>query len=109
MTAVVKGDHRSLTLRAESRAGGELGYVHDLDSKLLPRLPVDASSHHAEGTPGGHGEDKFETQTFKATRREHKHETKRSKLHPLDDNLLAPGCHMFSSFPLDVKFAGSAG
>lgn len=55
MTAAVKGDQRSLTLCAESRTGGELGHIHDLDSKLLPRLPVDASSHHAEGTPGGHG------------------------------------------------------
>lgn len=55
MTAAVKGDQRSLTLCAESRTGGELGHIHDLDSELLPRLPVDASSHHAEGTPGGHG------------------------------------------------------
>lgn len=55
MTAVVKADQRSLTLCAESRTGGELGHIHDLDSELLPSLPVDASSHHAEGTPGRHG------------------------------------------------------
>lgn len=58
-TAVVRerGD-RSLTLCAESRTGGELGHIYDFDSKLLPRLPVDASSHHAERTPLKHRENK---------------------------------------------------
>ena len=39
------------TFCAEPRAGGELGNIHDLDSKLLSRVPVDASPDHAEGTP----------------------------------------------------------
>lgn len=42
-----------LTLRAQPRAGGELGHIHDLDGELLPRFSVDASSYHAEGAPGG--------------------------------------------------------
>lgn len=51
----------SLTLCAETRAGGELGHIHDFDSKLLPRLSVDASPHHTEGTPEEHMEKKGNT------------------------------------------------
>ena len=42
------------TFCAEPRAGGELGNIHDLDSKLLSRVSVDASPDHAEGTPAEH-------------------------------------------------------
>lgn len=41
----------SLTFRAEARAGGELGHVYDLHSKLLACLSVDASPHHTKWTP----------------------------------------------------------
>lgn len=48
------------TFRAEARAGGEAGHIHDLDSKLLARVPVDAAAHHTEGAPRkGERESKF--------------------------------------------------
>lgn len=40
-----------LTFRAQPRAGCEAGHIHNLHGKLLPRVPVDAAPHHAEGTP----------------------------------------------------------
>lgn len=43
-----------LTFCAEAGAGGEAGHIHDLYSKLLARVPVDAAPHHAEGTPATH-------------------------------------------------------
>ncbi len=43
-----------LTFCAEAWAGGEAGYIDDLHSKLLARVPVDAAPHHAEGTPATH-------------------------------------------------------
>ena len=45
------GAGQGLTISAESWTTGELGHIHNLHRKLRPRLPVDASPHHAEGPP----------------------------------------------------------
>lgn len=43
-----------LTFCAESRAGGETGHIHNLHSKLLSCMPVNASAHHTKWPPGKH-------------------------------------------------------
>lgn len=59
-----------LTFRAEAGAGGEAGDVHDLHGELLARVPVDASPHHAEGTPGRHTHATNQLQTSDVTQKQ---------------------------------------
>ena len=41
----------SITVYSESRGGSEFDYVDNFDSKMLLRVPVNASSYQTEGTP----------------------------------------------------------
>lgn len=43
-----------LTFCAESRAGSETGHIHNLHSKLLSCIPVNASAHYTKRPPEKH-------------------------------------------------------
>ena len=58
----------TLTIDGESRGGGELGHVHNLDGELLVGLPVNASPNQTEGTSATEGRPCLEAESNKRTR-----------------------------------------